>query len=71
VKNVVNLGTQKDNMFKIILAFLVAFGICFFGIKGFRELTGKDRWALTKLVAYSTICAVVAIAILVLLVILF
>jgi hypothetical protein len=58
-------------MFKIILAFLVAFGICFFGIKGFRDLTGKDRWALTKLVAYSTICAILAIVVLILLVILF
>lgn len=58
-------------MFKIILAFLIAFGICFFGIKGFRDLTGKDRWALTKLLGYSTICAVLAIVLLTLFVILF
>jgi len=58
-------------MIKIILAFLIAFGICFLGIKGFRNLTGKDRWALTKLLAYSTICSLLAIAILVLIVILF
>jgi hypothetical protein len=58
-------------MFKIILAFLIAFGICYFGIKGFRDLTGKDKWALTKLVIYSTICAVLAIVFLALIVILF
>lgn len=58
-------------MIKIILAFLIAFAICFFGIKSFRDLSGKDKWALTKLVGYSTICAVLAITLLVLIVILF
>ena len=58
-------------MIKIILAFLIAFGICFYGIKSFRDLTGKDKWALTKLVAYSTLCAVLAILLLTLFVILF
>jgi hypothetical protein len=58
-------------MIKIILAFLIAFIICFLGIKGFRELTGKDKWALTKLFAYSTMCALLAIAILVVIVIIF
>jgi heme/copper-type cytochrome/quinol oxidase subunit 2 len=58
-------------MFKIILFFLIVFGICFYGIKSFRDLTGKDKWALTKLVIYSTICAVLAIVFLALIVILF
>lgn len=58
-------------MIKIILAFLVAFAICYFGIKSFRDLTGKNKWALTKLVGYSTLCAVLAIAILVSIVIIF
>ncbi len=58
-------------MIKIILAFLVAFGICYFGIKGYRDLTGKDRWALTKLMGYSILCAVIAIAILISIVIVF
>ncbi len=35
-------------MIKIILAFLVVFGVCYFGIKGYRDLSGKDKWALTK-----------------------
>ncbi len=58
-------------MIKIILAFVIAFAICYFGIKGFRDLTGKDKWALTKLVGYSTICAVLAIAILISIVVIF
>ena len=58
-------------MIKIILAFFIAFGICYFGIKGYRDLSGKDKWALTKLVGYSTICAVLAIAILISIVIIF
>lgn len=58
-------------MFKIILSFLVLFGLFFLGIKTVREMTGKDRWALTKLVAYSTICAVLTIAALIAIVIIF
>ena len=58
-------------MIKIILAFLVAFGTCYLGIKGYRDLTGKDKWALTKLIGYSTLCAVLAIAILIFIVIIF
>jgi hypothetical protein len=58
-------------MIKIILAFLIAFGICYFGIKGYRDLTGKDKWALTKLVGYSIFCSVLAIAVLIAIVIIF
>jgi len=58
-------------MIKIILAFLIAFGICYVGIKGFRDLTGKDKWALTKLLAYSTMCALMAIGLLISIVVLF
>jgi hypothetical protein len=58
-------------MIKIILAFLIAFGICYVGIKGFRDLTGKDKWALTKLLAYSTMCALTAMVLLISIVVLF
>lgn len=58
-------------MIKIIIAFLVVFAICFFGIKGFRDLSGKDKWALTKLLAYSTICAMLALACLAIIVFIF
>ena len=58
-------------MIKILFAFIIAFGICFFGIKGYRSLSNKDKWALTKLIAYSALCATISIIFLTLLVILF
>jgi len=58
-------------MIKIILAFLFAFAICYFGIQGYRDLSGKDKWALTKLVGYSIMCSLLTIVLLVLIVILF
>jgi hypothetical protein len=58
-------------MIRLVLAFAVAFAICYFGIKGFRDLTGKDKWALTKLVGYSIICALLAVGLLTLIVVLF
>ena len=58
-------------MGKIILSFLFVFGLFFFGIHAFRETTGKQRWALTKLVGYSILCAVLTTAALIIFVILF
>ena len=58
-------------MIKILIAFLLAFAICYFGIDAYRKLTGKEKWALTKLAGYSIICAVLAIGILSAFVILF
>lgn len=58
-------------MIRMILAFGIAFAICYFGIAGFRNLTGKDQWALTKLLGYSIICASLAMLLLTLIVVLF
>ena len=58
-------------MIKIILAFLFVFFMFYFGIKGYRDLSGKDKWALTKLLGYSILCAFTAIVLLMLIVILF
>jgi putative effector of murein hydrolase LrgA (UPF0299 family) len=58
-------------MIRIIFAFLIVFGLFFFGIKAFRDLTKKDKWTLTKYLAYSTICAMLTTAFLVTIVILF
>jgi hypothetical protein len=58
-------------MIKIILAFLVVFGVCYFGIKGYRDLSGKDKWALTKLLGYSILVASLTIVVMTLIVILF
>jgi hypothetical protein len=58
-------------MIRLILAFGIAFAICWFGIAGFRNLAGKDKWALTKLFGYSIICASLAMVLLTLIVVLF
>ena len=58
-------------MIKMLLAFLIAFGICYFGISTYRNLSGKEKWALTKLVFFSILCAILASGLLVLFVILF
>ncbi len=58
-------------MIKILIAFLLAFAICYFGIDGYRKLTGKEKWALTKLAGYSILCATLALIILSTFVILF
>ncbi len=49
-------------MIKILLAFIVVFGLFFLGIKAVREMTDKERWSLTKTLTYSIICAVLTLA---------
>ena len=58
-------------MFKIILAFLLVFGLFFFGIKTVREMTEKELWSVTKLLTYSLICAILTLVFLITLVVLF
>jgi hypothetical protein len=58
-------------MIKIWLAFIVVFGIFFFGIKAIREMTGMEQWALTKYLAYSILCSVLTLSVLVSIVIIF
>jgi len=58
-------------MIKIVLAFLVSFAICWFGIKGYRELTLKDKWSFVKITAYSILCATLAMVFLTVFVVLF
>ena len=58
-------------MIKIILAFLVVFGVCYFGINGYRDLSGKEKWALTKLLGYSILVAVLTLVVLIVFVIAF
>lgn len=58
-------------MIKIVLGFIIVFAAFFVGIKTVRSMTGKEKWALTKLMAYSIICAVLTIAALVSFVLLF
>jgi hypothetical protein len=58
-------------MFKMILMFLFVFGLFFFGINAVRSMTGKDKWALTKLISYSILCAVLTTAALISIVLIF
>lgn len=58
-------------MSKVILAFIVLFVLFFSGIKLAQKMTGKEALALTKIVGYSIICAILAIAVLVSIVVIF
>lgn len=58
-------------MIRFILIFLLVFGSFFFGLQAWRNLSGKEKWALTKYAAYSILCAVLTTALLTLLVIIF
>jgi hypothetical protein len=58
-------------MFKVILAFILIFGLFFFAIKAVREMTGKELWSMTKLLTYSTICAILTLATLISIVVIF
>jgi hypothetical protein len=51
--------------------FVLLFGAFWIGISAFRTLTGKEKWELTKIVVYATICAVLTLLVLVGIVILF
>ena len=58
-------------MSRVILAFIVIFGLFFFGIKAIRDMTGKEMWSLTKLLTYSAVCAILTLVFLITLVVLF
>jgi hypothetical protein len=58
-------------MIRVFLAwFILAFAIGF-GINMFRKLSGKEKWQLTKLISYATMCSLIAVAILICIVVLF
>lgn len=58
-------------MIRVILAFVVVFGMFFFGIRAVRSMTGKEQWELTKLLTYSVFCAILTLGFLIALVVLF
>jgi len=55
----------------MILTFVVLFGCFFFGINAVRHMSGKDQLELAKLIAYSTMCSVLTVMVLIGFVILF
>ncbi len=58
-------------MMQMILAFLIVFLLFFFVIKTYFQLSGKERWVLIKLFAYSGICAILTLMFLIFIVIMF
>ncbi len=58
-------------MIRVVLAFVVIFGLFFFGIRAVRDMSGKERWDLTRLLTYSAVCAILTLVFLIALVVLF
>ena len=58
-------------MIRLWLAFAILAVLIHFGITAWRNLNGKERWTLTKSIAYSIIVASLALVLMVGLVILF
>jgi hypothetical protein len=58
-------------MIRLWLIFGIIWAVFFFGITAFRNMSGKDKWALTKTLAYSTLCSLLALATMVVIVVLF
>lgn len=58
-------------MIRLWLAFIVIAGLIHLGITGWRNMTGKERWTLTKSITYSIIVALLAVLAMIVIVILF
>jgi hypothetical protein len=58
-------------MIKVLLFFVLIFALFFLGIKTIRNITGKEALALTKIVGYSIICAILTVAVLISIVVIF
>ncbi len=58
-------------MIKVILAFVLLATAIGIGIRAFQSATNKVKWQLTKVVAYATMCSLLAVVLLVAVVVLF
>jgi hypothetical protein len=58
-------------MIRLWLAFAIMAVLIHFGITAWRKMEGKERWTLTKSIAYSILVALLALAVITTLVILF
>lgn len=58
-------------MIKVLLAVVLLFLIFFFGLKTVRSLSSLEAWRLTKLVAYSILCSLLTVAVLIAIVVIF
>lgn len=58
-------------MIKVLLFFVLIFGLFFLGIKTLRNVTGKEALALTKILGYSIVCALLTVSVLISIVVIF
>ncbi len=58
-------------MIRLWLVFAILAVLIHFGITGWRSMTGKERWTLTKTVSYSIIVSLLAIVVMMFIVVLF
>lgn len=58
-------------MIRMVLIWAILSVVIGLGIDFWRSMTGKEKWHLTKTIAYGTICSLVAIVFLAFIVILF
>ena len=58
-------------MIKIITMWVLLSVAIGFGIMAFRQMSGKEQWQLTKLLAYATMCSLAAVVLLGIFVVLF
>ena len=58
-------------MIRLWLSFAVFAAVVHFGITAWRNMSGKERWTLTKSVGYSIIVSALAMLLMTILVILF
>ena len=58
-------------MARMILAFIVVFGLFHFGIQAWRDTTGLEKWTVVKSLTYSLILAILTLVALTTFVILF
>lgn len=58
-------------MIRLWLLFAILFAVFYFAIPAFRNMKGKEKWAVVKTVLYSFFCSALALSVMVLLVVLF
>jgi hypothetical protein len=58
-------------MIRLWLVFLIIFAVFYVGIPTFLQLTKREKWSVAKLVMYSLVCTLLAVATMTLIVILF
>jgi len=58
-------------MIRLWLAFIIVAVLIHFGITAWRKMEGKERWSLTKSIAYSILVSLLAVLVMSVIVILF